>query len=89
MAAYSDFLLHDVAHPDRLNVPEDNVEPGEFRTAPLWGLRQTAPYLHDGSAESTRDAILLHFGEAEASKTAFEALSFDEQSKLLEFLLSL
>ena len=64
-------------------------EPGEFRTAPLWGLRQTAPYLHDGSAESIRDAILLHFGEAEASKTAFEALSFDEQSKLLEFLLSL
>lgn len=89
VAAYSDFLLHDVAHPGRLNVPEDNVEPGEFRTAPLWGLRQTAPYLHDGSAESIRDAILLHFGEAEASKTAFEALSFDEQSKLLEFLLSL
>jgi len=89
VAAYSDFLLHDVAHPDRLNVPEDNVEPGEFRTAPLWGLRQTAPYLHDGSAESIRDAILLHFGEAEASKIAFEALSFDEQSKLLEFLLSL
>ena len=89
VAAFSDFLLHDVANPDRLNVPEADAEPGEFRTAPLWGVGQTAPYLHDGSAETLRDAILLHFGEAAPSKEAFNALSFDEQSKLIEFLLSL
>ena len=89
VAAFSDFLLHDVANPDRLNVPEADAEPGEFRTAPLWGIRQTAPYLHDGSAETLRDAILLHFGEASPAKEAFNALSFDEQSKLIEFLLSL
>lgn len=89
VAAFSDFLLHDVANPDRLNVPEADAEPGEFRTAPLWGIRQTAPYLHDGSAETLRDAIVLHFGEASPSKDAFNALSFDEQSKLIEFLLSL
>ena len=89
VAAFSDFLLHDVANPDRLNVPEADAEPGEFRTAPLWGIRQTAPYLHDGSAETLRDAILLHFGEASPAKDAFTALSFDEQSKLIEFLLSL
>ena len=89
VAAFSDFLLHDVANPDRLNVPEADAEPSEFRTAPLWGVRETAPYLHDGSAETLRDAILLHFGEASAAKDAFNALSFDEQSKLIEFLLSL
>ena len=89
VAAFSDFLLHDVANPDRLNVPEADAEPGEFRTAPLWGIRPTAPYLHDGSAETLRDAIVLHFGEASPSKDAFNALSFDEQSKLIEFLLSL
>jgi len=89
VAAFSDFLLHDVANPDRLNVPEADAEPSEFRTAPLWGIRQTAPYLHDGSAETLRDAIVLHFGEASPSKDAFNALSFDEQSKLIEFLLSL
>ena len=89
VAAFSDFLLHDVANPDRLNVPEADAEPGEFRTAPLWGIRQTAPYLHDGSAETLRDAILLHFGEASPAKDAFTSLSFDEQSKLIEFLLSL
>jgi CxxC motif-containing protein (DUF1111 family) len=87
--AYSDFLLHAVANPDRLNVPEADAEPNEFRTAPLWGVSQTAPYLHDGSAETLRDAILLHFGEAENAKQAFNAMSFDEQSKLIEFLLSL
>ena len=70
-------------------MPEADAEPGEFRTAPLWGIRQTAPYLHDGSAETLRDAILLHFGEASPAKEAFTALSFDEQSKLIEFLLSL
>lgn len=87
--AYSDFLLHDVANPERLNVPEAGVESSEFRTAALWGLRFTAPYMHDGSAESIRQAVLLHFGEATAAKTAFLALNFDEQSKLIEFLLSL
>ncbi|MCH2582504.1 MAG: hypothetical protein MK133_15050, partial [Planctomycetes bacterium] len=68
VAAFSDFLLHDVANPARLIVPEADAEPGEFRTAPLWGVRQTAPYLHDGSAETLRDAILLHFGEASPAK---------------------
>ena len=89
VAAYSDFLLHNVANPERLNVPEDGVEPSEFRTAALWGLRFTAPYMHDGAAESIRAAILLHFGEADAAKTAFLGLNFDQQSKLIEFLLSL
>jgi len=37
-----------------------------------------------------RAAVLTgHFGEAQASRTAFEALSADEQAKVVEFLLSL
>lgn len=88
--AYSDFLLHDVATPDRDNVNEPGVEPSEFRTAPLWGLRDTAPYLHDGSAETLREAIEMgHFGEATETRLNFEALSFLEKLKLEDFLLSL
>jgi HEAT repeat protein len=87
--AYSDFLLHDVGDPGRNYVGEPDCEPREFRTAPLWGLRDTAPYLHDGSAETVTDAILGHFGEATVSRRAFEALSLDDRWKIVQFLLSL
>jgi len=88
--AYSDFLLHNVANPSRSNVDETAVEPREFRTAPLWGLRDTAPYLHDGSATSIGDAVVDgHFGEAAAARQAYLDLTFDEEAKLLEFLKSL
>jgi len=90
IAAYSDFLLHDVGDPARRQVNEDGVGPREFRTAPLWGLRDTGPYLHDGSARLVSDAILFgHFGEGATAKAAFQALSFDDRSQLTEFLLSL
>ncbi|MBI4605053.1 MAG: c-type cytochrome [Planctomycetes bacterium] len=88
--AYSDFLLHDVADPARRQVDESGVDPREFRTAPLWGIRDTAPYLHDGSAESIADAVFQgHFGEAQATRQAFEALSTEEKAKVVEFLMSL
>lgn len=87
--AYSDFLLHDVASPARRNVNEPGVDPREFRTTPLWGVRDTAPYLHDGSAETLIAAIREHYGEALAARQAFEALSPDDQAKLVEFLRSL
>jgi CxxC motif-containing protein (DUF1111 family) len=90
VAAYSDFLLHDVADPARFFVSETGVEPSEFRTAPLWGLRDTQPYLHDGSAETLEDAIILgHHGEALAAGNAYLALPLQSQEKLIEFLLSL
>ncbi len=88
--AYSDFLLHDVADPRRYQVMSTDAEPREFRTAPLWGVRDTGPYLHDGSAESLRNAILIgHWGEAEAARDAYEALPIVEAQKLEAFLLSL
>ena len=31
-----------------------------MRTAPLWGLRARAPYLHDGRASTILQAILFH-----------------------------
>jgi hypothetical protein len=88
--AYSDFLLHDVADPGRRQVDEPDVAPREFRTAPLWGLRNTGPYLHDGSAETIRAAVTTgHFGEATAVRAAFEALSSDEKVMVVEMLMSL
>ena len=61
----------------------------EFVTARLWGVRDSAPYLHEGRATTLKDAIVLHGGEAEKSRTRFERLSAGEQDMLIAFLYSL
>lgn len=58
----------------------------EFRTAPLWGLSQTAPYFHTGEADTIQQAIELHDGEASAIRDAYLALSADDRAALLAFL---
>jgi hypothetical protein len=68
---------------------EDHVPRGVFLTRPLWGLSESAPYLHDGRAATIQDAILTHGGEAERARNAFAALSPADQGSLRVFLLSL
>lgn len=60
-----------------------------FTTARLWGVADTAPYLHDGRAQTLTDAILFHGGEARAARLAFADLSDDEKRDLLAFLRTL
>ena len=50
------------------------------------GAFVAAPYLHDGRAPTILDAILLHGGEGEESRIAFQALSASQQDDILEFL---
>ncbi|MGK0344299.1 MAG: CxxC motif-containing protein (DUF1111 family) [Myxococcota bacterium] len=86
--AFSDFLLHDIA-PDAMVLVEQDpgVLPTEYRTSPLWGLSDTGPWLHDGTAFTLEDAIVVgHFGEASASRMAYEALSEQGKSDLLAYL---
>ena len=52
----------------------------------LWGVSKTAPYFHDGRAETIAAAILLHAGEAEAAREAYEDLTTVERLSLLAFL---
>lgn len=61
----------------------------EFTTARLWGVADTAPYLHDGRATTLGDAIRAHGGEAQGARDAFEALSDEREGELLAFLRSL
>jgi CxxC motif-containing protein (DUF1111 family) len=58
----------------------------EWRTPPLWGLRDSAPYLHDGRARTVSAAIAAHGGEAESSAQKFRGLDFVARSDLLDFL---
>jgi CxxC motif-containing protein (DUF1111 family) len=63
--------------------------PTEWRTPPLWGLRDSAPYLHDGRAPSIYEAIRLHGGEASPSASLFGKLTRVQRDSLLAFLKSL
>ncbi len=85
---YSDLLLHDMGTLGD-GIVEGSSTRWEMRTAPLWGLRATGKYLHHGRAETIEEAILMHGGEAEGSRSKFEALSAQQQRQLLAFLNSL
>jgi CxxC motif-containing protein (DUF1111 family) len=85
--AYTDLLLHDLGQD--LGIEDAAAGMGEFRTPPLWGLRATAPYLHDGSADTLVEAIAGHEGEGRASREAFEGLSETEREEVLTWLSSL
>lgn len=94
---YSDFLLHTIedakasgsygspAVPD-VPEPEDQPKANEWRTPPLWGVADSAPYLHDGSARTLRDAIARHGGDAKVVSDAFNKLPRDRQDALITFL---
>jgi CxxC motif-containing protein (DUF1111 family) len=86
---YTDLLLHAVLEPGDTGIGDGPASPLEFRTAPLWGLTFTAPYMHDGRAFTVEQAIAAHRGEAEASRLAFEALTSGDRADLLAFLASL
>lgn len=87
--AYTDLLLHRVQEDGYVAVADGDAAMDEYRTAPLWGVRDTAPYWHDGRASTIEAAIAAHAGEATASRTAYEAASAVDRGRLLAFLRSL
>lgn len=86
---YSDLLLHDVAEAAYVGIAAGNASPRELRTPPLWGLRDSAPYMHDGAAGSIEQAIAQHAAEAESARGRFEQLAAGARGDLLAFLSSL
>ena len=93
---FSDFLLHDMGPSLDDGYTEGTALTSEWRTPPLWGLglsknSQGGGYflMHDGRARSIEQAILLHGGEAEKSKTSFQQLSSPDKARIIKFLESL
>jgi RNA polymerase sigma factor (sigma-70 family) len=95
---YSDLLLHDmgpslsdsgtyygVEGPDSPGGPS----PQEWRTPPLWGYRDSAPYLHDGRAQDLDEAVALHEGQGKMAARRFFTLSPEERAQVETFLKSL
>ena len=83
---YSDLLLHDMGDDLADGLTMGAATGSEFRTQPLWGVVATGPYLHDGRADTLEQAIILHGGEAEAARDAFEDLQASEQADVVHFL---
>jgi CxxC motif-containing protein (DUF1111 family) len=83
---YSDLLLHDMGAALADGMTDGNARSTQWRTAPLIGLRFARSYLHDGRAHSVSDAVLAHDGEARGARDAFQALSPDDQRRLIDFV---
>jgi CxxC motif-containing protein (DUF1111 family) len=85
VALYSDLLLHDMgALGDGIAQADAGMR--EMKTPPLWGLRASAPYLHDGRAVTIEQAVRQHDGEARRVRERFEALNPAQRRQLLDFL---
>jgi CxxC motif-containing protein (DUF1111 family) len=98
---YSDLLLHRMgqilvgggSYGGRPTPELDSKNEGpladEWRTPPLWGVADSAPYLHDGRAATLAEAIRLHGGQAQSAARNFEALSGEDKVQLVVFLKTL
>jgi CxxC motif-containing protein (DUF1111 family) len=85
---YSDLLLHDMGNLGD-GIVQGAAGAREMRTAPLWGVGASAPYLHDGRAKTLDDAIRAHDGEGKVSRDKYLKLRPDQQKLLIEFLKSI
>jgi hypothetical protein len=91
---FSDLRLHymGAALSDDYAQPTDGTyaaQPGVYVTRVLWGISDTAPYMHDGRARTLADAIMLHGvtgSEAQPVYQKFAALSPEDQAALIAFL---
>jgi CxxC motif-containing protein (DUF1111 family) len=61
----------------------------EWRTPPLWGCRDSAPYMHDGRAQTLEQAIAFHGGQAARSAREFFLLTTEQRQQVTAFLKSL
>jgi cytochrome c peroxidase len=91
-------LLHDVgtcvtsgAWPDVAHHAIDGSARGAcaFDTPALRGLADSAPYLHDGSAQTLEATLPVMLRAAAAADATTKTLSADEQTALVEYLRSL
>lgn len=85
---YSDLLLHDMGSLGD-GIAQAAAGTQEMKTPPLWGLRASGPYLHDGRAATVDAAILDHDGEALSSRNRYLQLPPQQRQQILEFLNSI
>jgi len=96
---YSDLLLHGMSDgmgggagyrgeivAAATSDPKKGPEAREWRTPPLWGVADSAPYMHDGRAGTLEEAIKLHGGQGARSAKRYDELKKAERKQVLAFL---
>ena len=78
----------DLAIAGRVRATRSPASFREWRTPPLWGMRDSAPYMHDGRAATISQAITLHAGEGATARGDTE-LSLRRKQQIETFLMSL
>jgi CxxC motif-containing protein (DUF1111 family) len=96
---YSDFLLHRLVNPNdqtggyaeipNTPLPRDHPLPDEWKTPPLWGVADSAPYFHDGASQTLEAAIVRHQGDAASVTRTFGSLNDFDRAAIVRFLKSL
>ena len=91
IAPYTDLLLHDMGDGLADGLAEGDAKGSEWRTPPLWGIRErlavgSPAFLHDGRASTLDAAIRWHAGEAMAAVRDFTTLTDADRQRLLAFL---
>jgi CxxC motif-containing protein (DUF1111 family) len=101
---YSDLLLHDMGQDlfsvtfsayygptVKMDIPSASsmADGSDWRTPPLWGYRDSAPYLHDGRASDLHEVVKAHKGQASDSAARFFHLPVTRRSQVEHFLKSL
>ena len=86
---FSDFLLHDIGTGDGIVQAGPQDTGPKMRTAPLWGLRMKARFMHDLGSLTMEAAIQRHKGEALHVERKFQNLTEAQKQQLLTFLRSL
>lgn len=92
---FSDLRRHEMGpelaedSPELLPDGAGQVEGSVFLTRPLWGLADTAPYLHDGRALTIDEAIRAHGGEAVVSRDAYAQANDEDRGAVNVYLRSL
>jgi len=87
--AFTDLLLHDMGPGLDDGIREGDAAPGEWRTAPLWGIGATlrlGGLLHDGRARDVEEAVMWHGGEAAQAQARFAGLTAEEKAALASFV---
>jgi len=86
---FSDLKRHDMGPTNVAQHVQRGVALTEYLTPRLWGVADSAPYLHDGRAPSFDYAIAGHGGEGAAAGAAFAALRLEEKGALRVYLMAL
>jgi hypothetical protein len=85
---FSDFRWHDMGE-EFAQMQYDGTVVRLWRTTPLWGAADSAPYGHDGASPSLDTVIRRHGGEASAAREAFVALPAEARQDVIAFLQSM